>query len=67
MEVTMSAIQARKGGDTVSTTLRMPKSLRNRLKIEAITQGRSLNTHLIMILTEGEGQRQPSEEASQKA
>lgn len=46
----MSHIQGRAGGDTLTTTLRLPRSLRDDLKIQAIRAGRSLNTHIVMML-----------------
>ena len=48
----MSPIQPRVDGETVGTTLRMPRELRNAMKIQAIKAGRSFNTHVVMLLKE---------------
>ncbi|ODT57926.1 MULTISPECIES: Arc family DNA-binding protein [Paracoccus] len=50
MEVILQAIQTRAGGETVGTTIRLPRDLRDEMKIQAIKAGRSLNTHVVMIL-----------------
>ena len=47
----MHLIQGRSGdGDTVGSTLRLPKALRDSLKIQASRSGRSYNTHVVMLL-----------------
>ena len=52
----MTTIQSRAGGgETVSVSLRMPCSVRDDLKIQAIRSGRSLNTHVVMLLTQAVG------------
>lgn len=44
-------IQGRLHKDEVTAvSLRMPLDLRNEMKIQAIRAGRSLNTHVVMIL-----------------
>jgi len=56
MEVALETIQSRSGeGDVVGTTIRLPRSLRDEVKIQAIRAGRSLNTHVVMILKEAAG------------
>ncbi|MCD1619124.1 Arc family DNA-binding protein [Salipiger manganoxidans] len=35
----------------MSTALRLPRQLRDDVKIQAIRAGRSLNTHVVMILS----------------
>ena len=50
----MDAIQSRIGNhDVVQTALRLPLPLREKLKEEARNLGRSLNTHIVMRLSEG--------------
>ncbi|WP_273280954.1 Arc family DNA-binding protein [Pseudooceanicola atlanticus] len=50
----MDAIQSRIGNqDVVQTALRLPLPLREKLKEEARSLGRSLNTHIVMRLSEG--------------
>ncbi|MFN8681682.1 Arc family DNA-binding protein [Paracoccus sp. P2] len=52
----MSAIQSRAGsGETVATMLRVPRELRDQIKRQADHQGRSMNTHIVMILKEAAG------------
>ena len=46
----MSTIQSGAGGEVTATSIRMPRELRDNLKIEAIRAGRSYNTHVVMIL-----------------
>ncbi|WP_304620215.1 Arc family DNA-binding protein [Paracoccus sediminilitoris] len=48
----MTTIQMRAGGNVVGTTIRLPRELRDEMKIQAIQAGRSLNTHVVMILRE---------------
>lgn len=48
----MNTIQSRVDGETVGTTLRMPRELRDEMKIQAIKAGRSFNTHVVMLLKE---------------
>lgn len=48
----MQTIQSRAGGETVATTMRLPRDLRDEMKIQAIRAGRSFNTHVVMVLTE---------------
>lgn len=49
-------IQSRIGsGEVVSTTIRLPNSLRDEMKIQAIKAGRSYNTHVVMILRAAAG------------
>ncbi|WP_313349947.1 Arc family DNA-binding protein [Paracoccus sp. (in: a-proteobacteria)] len=44
-------IQTRMGdGNVVGTTLRLPRFVRDEMKIQAIRAGRSFNTHVVMIL-----------------
>lgn len=52
----MSPIQPRAGGEVVVTTLRLPRALRDEMKIQAIRAGRSLNTHVAMILNASAGE-----------
>ena len=56
MEVEMKLIQGRHG-DTgvVITTIRMPVYLRDEIKEQAARSGRSMNTHLVMVLREAAG------------
>lgn len=50
----MGIIQGRTGeGETVGTTLRLPRDMRDKLKIDAIRNGRSMNTHAVMLLAAG--------------
>lgn len=47
----MQTIQGRVGdGNTVGSTFRLPRELRDEMKIQAIRARRSLNTHVVMIL-----------------
>lgn len=39
-------------GEVVASSIRMPRKLRDELKIQAIKAGRSYNTHAVMILAE---------------
>lgn len=49
-------IQSRSGnGEVVGATLRLPRDLRDEMKIQAIKAGRSFNTHLVMILSAAAG------------
>ena len=48
----MQTIQSRAGGDVVGATIRIPRNLRDEMKIQAIRAGRSFNTHVAMILRE---------------
>lgn len=52
----MQTIQSRSGGDTVGATLRLPRGLRDEMKIQAIRAGRSFNTHVVMLLQEAAGE-----------
>lgn len=38
--------------EVVATSIRMPRNMRDDLKIQAIRAGRSYNTHAVMILAE---------------
>lgn len=51
----MTAIQSRKDGEVVGATIRLPRALRDEVKIQAIRSGRSFNTHVVMILKEAAG------------
>lgn len=51
----MTTIQSRHGGETISTTVRLSRPLRDEMKIQAIRMGRSFNTHVAMILKEAAG------------
>lgn len=46
----MSTIQGRSGGDVVGSTIRLPRDLRDEMKIQAIRPGRSFNPHVVMLL-----------------
>ncbi|WP_323042965.1 hypothetical protein [Gemmobacter sp.] len=46
----MSTIQPRSGEGVIATTIRLPRLLRDEVKIQAIRMGRSFNTHVAMIL-----------------
>lgn len=46
----MNTIQSRTGEVVAATSIRMPRDLRDNLKIQAIRAGRSYNTHVVMIL-----------------
>lgn len=47
----MTTIQSRSGeGSVVGSTIRLPRELRDEMKIQAIRAGRSFNTHVVMIL-----------------
>lgn len=46
----MNTIQSRSGGDVVGSTIRLPRDLRDEMKIQAIKAGRSFNTHVVMLL-----------------
>lgn len=39
-------------GEVVATSIRMPRQMRDDLKIQAIRAGRSYNTHAVMILSQ---------------
>ena len=52
----MTTIQGRVGGETIITTVRLPRLLRDEVKIQAIRMGRSFNTHVAMILKEAAGE-----------
>ncbi|MBN8189546.1 Arc family DNA-binding protein [Salipiger thiooxidans] len=56
-----SIIGAHGTAGVVQTALRMPLPLREKLKAEAKTLGRSLNTHIVMRLSE-----EPEEATAQK-
>ena len=45
-----SPIQAAAGGDVVASSIRMPRALRDEMKIQAIRAGRSFNTHVVMLM-----------------
>ncbi|MCY1380654.1 hypothetical protein D9M69_684960 [compost metagenome] len=52
----MQTIQSRSGeGNVVGSTIRLPRELRDEVKIQAIRAGRSFNTHVVMILKEAAG------------
>jgi|GEM_PF-1660958 len=56
----MQTIIPAKGGEGIAqVALRLPLSLREKLKMEAKVHGRSMNTHIVMCLAkrneEGEG------------
>jgi hypothetical protein len=52
----MATIQARRGsGDTAVTTLRLPNEMLKEVKIQAIREGRSFNTHVLMLLKKAAG------------
>lgn len=55
MEGCLQMIQGRTGGETVGATLRLPRGLRDEMKIQAIRAGRSFNTHVVMVLMEAAG------------
>lgn len=48
-------IQSRAGCETAATTLRLPRDLRDEMKIQAIRAGRSFNTHVVMLLATAAG------------
>lgn len=50
IEVKMAAIQSRKDENVVGSTIRLPRDLRDEMKIQAIRAGRSFNTHVVMLL-----------------
>lgn len=52
----MQTIQPARGNETVGTTIRLPRALRDELKIAAIRAGRSFNTHVVMLLQEQEAE-----------
>lgn len=60
----MQTIQRRAGGDTVGTTIRLPRQLRDEIKIQAIKAGRSLNTHVVMILNQAAEVRSNADDAA---
>ncbi|MGR3823857.1 MAG: Arc family DNA-binding protein [Salipiger marinus] len=47
-----SPIQTAAGGEVVASSIRMPRALRDDLKIQAIRAGRSFNTHVVMLMKE---------------
>jgi len=52
----LQTIQGRTGdGETVGASLRLPRALRDAMKAQATKAGRSLNTHIVMILSEAAG------------
>lgn len=51
-----SIINSIAGGKVVSTTLRLPDELLKEVKIQAIREGRSFNTHVAMILKMAAGE-----------
>lgn len=52
----MQAIQGRTGdGETVGTSLRLPRALREAVRRQADKAGRSINTHIVMVLQEATG------------
>ncbi len=53
----MTTIQSRKDGDVVGSTIRLPRDLRDEMKIQAIRAGRSFNTHVVMLLSAAAGKR----------
>ncbi len=63
----MNTIQSRAGSGVKATSLRLPEDLLKEVKIQAIKAGRSLNTHVVMILKEATGaefgDRTPAAEA----
>ncbi len=51
MSEATQTIQSRSGeGNVVGSTIRLPRELRDEMKIQAIRAGRSFNTHVVMIL-----------------
>lgn len=61
-EAIMTAIQSRKDENVVGSTIRLPRDLRDEMKIQAIRAGRSFNTHVVMLLRSA----QAAEAAAQK-
>lgn len=53
----MDTVQGRAAGETIITTVRLPRLLRDEMKIQAIRLGRSFNTHVAMILREAAGEQ----------
>lgn len=54
----MVSIQSRSGeGEVVGASLRLPRDLRDEMKIQAIRAGRSFNTHVVMILSAAAGDK----------
>ncbi|RWR29475.1 hypothetical protein D2T31_10870 [Sinirhodobacter populi] len=51
----LKTIQGRAEGDIVVTTIRLPRKLRDEMKIQAIRAGRSFNTHVAVIFEEAAG------------
>lgn len=52
----MSIIKYLAAGDVVTTSIRLPRKLRDEVKIQAIRAGRSFNSHVAMILKEAAGE-----------
>lgn len=54
-------------GSVVATTLRLPRTLRDEMKIQAIRAGRSFNTHVVMIFNQALGLPEASTETEKTA
>lgn len=63
----MNTIQSRTGGEVTASSVRMPRDLRDNLKIQAIRAGRSYNTHVVMILQEALAAGGPGAETKETA
>lgn len=57
----MTIMPANGAEGVVQTAIRLPLSLREKLRIEAKALGRSLNTHIVMRLSEAEAEDQPDQ------
>ncbi|WP_420023552.1 Arc family DNA-binding protein [Cereibacter azotoformans] len=65
----MNTIQRRAGeGEVVGSMLRMPRHLRDEVKDQAVREGRSFNTHVVMLLAAAvNGHVQPHQREDQTA
>ncbi len=60
----MANIQGRAGGGTVQMSIRIPPALRDRIKDQADSLGRSINTHVVMTMREATKMATGAEPAS---
>lgn len=55
-------IQDTKSKDTVQTAIRLPRALRDAIKVRANGLGRSINTHVVMTMQEDVNAQAPTGE-----
>lgn len=55
-------IQSTNSEDTVQTAIRLPRALRDAIKVRANSLGRSINTHVVMTMQEDVNAQAPNGE-----